>query len=259
MINVSLTADHFWDLSSFLGMEKNHLLLVNSTTVLHTWIIMGLLFLSILVIKLISMHNTFVYNCIMGVVAFLCDTVEQSIGFFTPMHICFVGSLFIFILSCNIAPIIPWLEEPTQDLNTTLALGLSGFFYTQIAAIRSMGLWHYIKTEFFSPLWLFPLHLIGKFTSVLSVSLRLFGNILGGAIISKIYSSAALQYITVLDISKFFIVNSFFKIIATTCALLMSLVLTICFTILEGFLQAFVFTILSLTYLSIAIRHESES
>jgi F-type H+-transporting ATPase subunit a len=62
----------------------------------------------------------------------------------TPLnHLAFIGSLFVFIFLCNTISLVPFLEEPTKDLNTTLALGLISFFYVQGHALYHKGLKHY--------------------------------------------------------------------------------------------------------------------
>lgn len=166
----------------------------------------------------------------------------QSLGRFMYGHFMFITALFIFILTCNIISIIPWLEhEPTSDINTTLSLGIISFFYTQINGIREHGFFGYLK-EYIEPAFVMaPIHVIGKLASIVSISCRLFGNIFGGSIIMKLYfgsiSQSVIMQIVGLAIGLNFLIIFFFGLF-------------------EGFLQAFVFTMLSLTYLSLAVAHE---
>lgn len=214
---------------------------LNSATIMHTWLVIAKLAVCILLIRWALTFSTSVRYAVLIATRAFASMITQSLGDFSFKHFSFITALFIFIAACNIAPIFPWLEEPTQDLNTTLALGLISFIYTQWASIKTYGFWHYIKNEYFSPILLFPLHIVGKMASVLSISLRLFGNIFGGAIISKIYFSA-LQYSIIFQL---------LGIIGT------NIIIIGFFTVIEGLLQAFVFTMLSLTYLSIAVRDDS--
>ncbi|RTL07232.1 hypothetical protein EKK58_03590 [Candidatus Dependentiae bacterium] len=256
MNDVALGVEYSWDISNFLGCKPHPFFMLNVTTVVHTWFIMLFIAFLVIMMRFFAIRSPLVrYSMIKGC-KILHYMILQSLGFFSFNHFCFISTIFIFILMCNIAPIIPWLEEPTQDLNTTLALGFSAFLYTQCAAIGVMGFFNYLYFEFLSPLWLLPLHIVGKIASVLSISLRLFGNIFGGAIISKIYTGGALKYATMLYITNYFFINVIFTLLITLVTLMLSTLITIFFTVLEGFLQAFVFTILSLTYLSIAVRHE---
>ena len=197
--------------------------------------------------------------------------ITQSLGHFVLRYCLFITSLFIFIFVCNSAMLIPGLEEPTKDLNTTIALSLISFFYIQreiisVEGIRSY-LYEYIKTPItFNPphasmlrkiiqgllalivnsiasIISIPLELQSKLATVLSMSFRLFGNIFGGAIISSIWHN--------------FIANS---ILLQLVGLLsgINLIILLFFGLFEGFIQAFVFSVLTLTYLSIGIQSSEE-
>jgi len=186
-------------------------------------------------------------------------------------HFVFISTLFVFIALANTLSIVPWLDEPTTDINTAFALGISAFVYTQYAAIKYTGLAPYLKS-FFSPFFImFPLNIIGKLSSVISLAFRLFGNIAGGSIIFGMY----LMLIRHNIYSELFGIGVFSALIVTALklyqraplttiiqgslfALLLSsnMLMTLFFTVFEGCLQAFVFTMLSLTYLSNALQGE---
>jgi len=171
------------------------------------------------------------------------DLLNQTLQSAPLGHLAFIGSLFTFILICNSVSLIPFIEEPTKDLNTTLACGLISFFYVQGHAIKYKGLGSYLH-EFTQPFFLMlPLNLMGILTSILSLSFRLFGNIFGGYVISHLY----------------------FQLIATSIVfeigglILGTNLLIFCFGIFEGIIQAFVFAMLTLTYLSMEIVSDEES
>jgi F-type H+-transporting ATPase subunit a len=135
------------------------------------------------------------------------------------------------------------MEEPTKDISTTLALGIISFIYVQTYTIKTQGFREYIK-EFLVPFFLMaPLHIIGKLATIVSISFRLFGNIFGGSIISKLYLNL-LQ-------------KSIFLELAGIVTGLNLLVISF-FGIFEAFLQAFVFTMLTLTYLALGSQHDEE-
>src|SRR5690606_8858231 len=143
---------------------------------------------------------------------------------------------------CNTASIIPLLDEPTRDLNTALALGIISFIYIQVFTIKAHGIKSYIG-GFFKPFFvMFPLNIIGKLSSIISVSFRLFGNIFGGSIITKLYFTA-IQGSVLFELAG----------ILTG----MNLLIVLFFTLFEGLLQAFVFAMLTLTYLSIGSQESS--
>lgn len=229
-----------WEFS-WLGLN----ITLNSTTVLHTWIILGLILLLIVFTRFFFHKKESIVRFVVTefAISFL-DMCQQTLGsYYSFSHFVFITSLFIFILFCNIIMIIPWMTEPTKDLHTTMALGIIAFVYTQIYAIKAHGIGAYLK-EYFQPFFImFPLHVLGKLASVVSIAFRLFGNIFGGVIISHIYFGALEG-----------------SIIAESIGLLSgcNFLIVLFFGLFEGFLQAFVFTMLALTYLSIAITAEPE-
>ncbi len=140
-----------------------------------------------------------------------------------------ICALFMFLLLSNWIGIIPHLEEPTKDLNTPLSLGIMGFLIAHYAGIKSKGLKDYLK-EYFQPLFfMMPLNVIGEIAKVVSVSFRLFGNIMGGSIIILVVS-----YLTYSVLLPPFL-NAFFGLFV-------------------GTIQAFVFTMLTLVYISVQVK-----
>lgn len=140
-----------------------------------------------------------------------------------------ICALFMFLLLSNWIGIIPHLEEPTKDLNTPLSLGLMGFFIAHYAGIKSKGIKEYLK-EYFQPVFfMMPLNVIGELAKVVSVSFRLFGNIMGGSIIILVVS-----YLTYSVLLPPFL-NAFFGLFV-------------------GTIQAFVFTMLTLVYISVQVK-----
>ena len=140
-----------------------------------------------------------------------------------------ICALFMFLLLSNWLGIIPYLEEPTKDLNTPLSLGILGFAIAHYAGIKSKGFKEYAK-EYFQPMFfMMPLNLIGELSKIVSISFRLFGNIMGGAIIILVVS-----YLTYSVLLPPFL-NAFFGLFV-------------------GTIQAFVFTMLTLVYISVQVK-----
>lgn len=210
-------------------------------TLVATWVVLGVLVLVTVIGRLVLRYkkSRIRYVFLAGTKTFM-DLCTQTLGTFQYEHFSFIFSLFIFILFCNTISIIPEMEEPTSDLNTTLALGLISFLYTNYYAIKAHGIKEYIK-EFFQPFFImFPIHIVGKLSSIISISFRLFGNMLGGSIISSIYLNA---------------------ISAHWLGLLVNfgglgIIIALFFGFFEGAIQAFVFSTLSLTYLSLGLQGE---
>lgn len=140
-----------------------------------------------------------------------------------------ICALFMFLLLSNWIGIVPHLEEPTKDLNTPLSLGLMGFVLAHFAGIKTKGFKEYSR-EYFQPIFfMMPLNVIGELAKVVSISFRLFGNIMGGSIIILVVSH--LTYSIILPP----FLNAFFGLFV-------------------GAIQAFVFTMLTLVYISVQVK-----
>jgi len=140
-----------------------------------------------------------------------------------------ITALFMFLLLSNWIGMIPYLEEPTKDLNTPLSLGLMGFVIAHYAGIKSKGFKTYAKAYFEPIFFMMPLNLIGELAKIVSISFRLFGNIMGGSIIILVVS-----YLTYSVILPPFL-NAFFGLFV-------------------GGIQAFVFTMLTVVYISVQVK-----
>jgi F-type H+-transporting ATPase subunit a len=140
-----------------------------------------------------------------------------------------ICALFLFLLVSNWLGIIPHLDEPTKDLNTPLSLGVMGFVIAHAAGIRTKGFKKYAG-EYFQPIFFMaPLNIIGELAKIVSISFRLFGNIMGGSIIILVVS-----YLT--------------------WSILLPPFLYAFFGMFVGTIQAFVFTMLTVVYISVQVK-----
>src|SRR2546430_7495227 len=109
--------------------------------------------------------------------------LHEIIGHEGDRYLYIIGAFATFIFISNIFGIFFFLQPPTSNPNTTFALALTSFLYFNYQGIRKQGLGHYIK-HFAGPIWwlaplMFPIEIIGNFARVLSLGMRLFGNIFG--------------------------------------------------------------------------------
>lgn len=116
-------------------------------------------------------------------VAALKDLLRDIIGHEGDRYLYIIGAFTVFIFIANIFGLFFFLQPPTSNTNTTFALSISAFLYYNIEGIRRQGLGHYVK-HFMGPVWwlaplMFPIELIGNFARILSLGVRLFGNIFG--------------------------------------------------------------------------------
>jgi F-type H+-transporting ATPase subunit a len=117
------------------------------------------------------------------IVGGLKGMLHDIIGHTGERYLTIIGAFAVFIFLSNIFGIFYFLQPPTGNPNTTFALSLTAFLYYNIEGIRRQGFLHYLK-HFMGPvLWLAPImffiEMIGNFARILSLGMRLFGNIFG--------------------------------------------------------------------------------
>ena len=142
------------------------------------------------------------------------------------------GTFFLFILAANLCGLIPGFGPPTSNFNVTLALGVLSFVAYNFYGFQQNGV-GYLK-HFVGPIWwlgilMVPLELIDNFVRPFSLGLRLFGNMTGDHVVLEIFTDLTKVGIPVL----FYVLGAFVSLV-----------------------QAFVFTLLSMVYVSLATAHE---
>lgn len=169
------------------------------------------------------------------IVAFIDNLCRESLGrdlgrSFTS----FIGTLFIFLLLCNYIGVVGF-EEPTLDINLPLGLGLLGFIIAVYQAMQFKGFFGYFRELIMEPIpiIMFPLNVIGELSKIVSISFRLFGNIMGGAVIIQVVSWLVGYIVLPIGLYGFF-------------------------GIFVGTIQAFVFTMLTLAYIAQGVELEEE-
>ncbi len=145
-------------------------------TVVGTWITMVFIILGVWYVRrtlptALVMLIDFVRDSITGIMG---SSVQAD------RYIPFLGTLVIFLLVANNIFVIPAIATPTMDINTPLALSIVVFFAVHYFGFREQGILGYLKARA-SPLLI--LDIISDVSRTLSLSLRLFGNILAGEVI----------------------------------------------------------------------------
>lgn len=130
---------------------------------------------------------------------------------------------------------IPFLRAPNADLNTTLAMALIAVITVQVLGVRAHGVGGYLR-EFTQPAFLTPIHVVGEFSRIISLSARLFGNIFGGEVLLAV---------------MYFLLGSIFAGFGVVIFLGLEL--------LFGAIQALVFSFLTTVYISIAVAGHGDS
>ena len=170
----------------------------------------------------------------------LVGMMEQWIGPKGPRYLPLVGTLFVFILTSNYLGLVPGFMAPTSSINVTLGCALTIWVYYHFQGFKEQGVVNYLKHFAMppgSPVWMAPLMLvievISHLSRVMSLSLRLFGNIFGEELVIAIL----------------------FGLVPFVIPLPMMLL-----GLITGGLQAFIFALLSIIYLqgAVAVEHEHD-
>lgn len=188
-------------------------------TVVSTWIMMIFI---VLVILLLRKWEPFSIEMVFD---FFDKTISDVMGRSGTRYIPFLGTLGIFILASNLIGVVPFINSPTSDLNTTIALSLVVFLSVYVYGLAENGVWKFVK-NMASPIILLPFELIGQVSRTVSLSLRLFGNIFSGELI----------------------VGIIFSLVPLIMPITMQL-----FGMFTGVLQAYIFMVLATTYLASAV------
>jgi len=117
------------------------------------------------------------------IVSGLKGLLQDIVGPHSERFLYMIGAFAVFIFVSNIFGIFFFLQPPTGNVNTTFGLGLTAFLYYNYVGVKTQGLGHYLA-HFAGPIWwlaplMFPIEVIGHLARVLSLGMRLFGNIFG--------------------------------------------------------------------------------
>jgi F-type H+-transporting ATPase subunit a len=164
---------------------------------------------------------------------FLRGQSDEVMGHHGVRYLAFFGTLFIFILFCNLAGIIPGFESPTMFPAVTAGCALAAFLYYNVVGIQAVGFGHYLA-HFAGPMPLLaplmiPIEIVSHMARPLSLTIRLYANMLAGEKVTLVF--LGLTYLVV-------------------PAAFMAL------HVFVAFLQAFVFAILTMMYVGGATAHE---
>ena len=201
-----------------------------NATIVFTWGLMLVMVIgSILVTRKLStdLKRSRWQNLLEIVVTAIEKQIEE-VGLSEPQkYIGFLGTLFLFIAVSSLCTVIPGYQTPTGSLSTTAALALSVFVAVPFFGIKEQGVGNYLKSYLKPTVIMLPFNIISELSRTLALAVRLFGNMMSGAMIVAI----------LLTITPFI-----FPILMTTLGLL------------TGMVQAYIFGILAAVYIAAATR-----
>ena len=206
-----------------------------NATIVNTWIIMAVLTgVSMLITRKLrpevppNRWRTMLEVIVQGI-----QSQIEEISRRPSRHLLyFVGTLFLFIATSNLMLVVPGFDPPTASLSTTAALALSVLIAVPLFGITNRGVGGYLKTYLQPSVIMLPFNIISEFSRGISLAIRLYGNIMSGAVIAAILLSVA---------------PFFFPVVMDVLGLL------------TGLIQAYIFAILATVYISSASVDPSTS
>lgn len=199
-----------------------------NATIFYTWVVMALLTISAFLITR-NLRPDVAPNRWRTMLEVIVQGIQSQIEEVAGRHerhlLYFSGTLFLFVAMSNLLLVVPGFQPPTASLSTTTALALSVFIAVPLFGITSRGLGGYLKTYLEPSIIMLPFNIISEFSRGISLAIRLYGNIMSGAVIAAILLSVA---------------PFFFPVVMDVLGLL------------TGLIQAYIFAILATVYISSA-------
>jgi F-type H+-transporting ATPase subunit a len=210
----------FWQ-SGFLKLNA---------TIVFTWVLMLVLAVGAKLItrKLTTDHRRSRWQNLLEIVVTLIAKQIEEVGLPHPKkYLGFLGTLFLFVAAASLCTVIPGYEPPTGSLSTTAALALCVMVAVPLFGIAEQGVGNYLKSYVQPTFIMLPFNVISEVSRTLALAVRLFGNMMSGAMIIGI----------LLTVTPFI-----FPIVMTALGLL------------TGMVQAYIFFILATVYIAAATR-----
>jgi F-type H+-transporting ATPase subunit a len=201
-----------------------------NATIVFTWGLMFILAVGSKAItrKLSTGHERSRWQNLVEMVVIAIEKQIEEVGLSQPrQYLGFLGTLFLFVAAASLGTVIPGYEPPTGSLSTTTALALCVFVAVPFFGIAEQGVGGYLKSYMKPTFIMLPFNIISEVSRTLALAVRLFGNMMSGAMIVGI----------LLTITPFI-----FPIIMTALGLL------------TGMVQAYIFSILATVYIAAATR-----
>jgi F-type H+-transporting ATPase subunit a len=201
-----------------------------NATIVFTWGLMVVLVIgsNLITRKLSVDSNRSRWQNLLEIVITGIEKQIKEVGLNHPQkYIGFLGTLFLFVAASSLCTVIPGFEPPTGSLSTTTALALCVFLAVPFFGITEQGVGEYLKSYVKPTFIMLPFNIISEISRTLALAVRLFGNMMSGAMIVAI----------LLTITPFI-----FPIIMTVLGLL------------TGMVQAYIFSILAAVYIASATR-----
>ncbi len=201
-----------------------------NATIVTTWAIIAVLAIGARLItrRLTTDIRISRWQSVLEIIVLAIREQISDVGISKPdKFIPFLGSIFLLTAFASLCTVIPGYIPPTSSLSTTAALALCVFFAVPVFGISEAGIIGYFKTYFQPTFIMLPFNVISELSRTLALAIRMFGNMMSGAMIVSI----------LLTIAPFF-----FPVVMSILGLL------------TGMVQAYIFSILATVFIAAAIR-----
>ena len=210
--------------------------LILNATILWTWLVMALLTLGSWIVTRTqfnprhpSRRQIILEVIVTALRNQIRDVSRQEPGPYLP----FIGTLFLLIAGANLLSIIPGYVSPTASLSTAAALATCVFAAVPLYGITHLGVRRYLAQYLQPSIFMLPFNVIGELSRTLALAVRLYGNMMSGAMIGAMLLAFAPLFVPVV----------------------MQL-----FGLLTGTIQAWIFAILAMVYIASATQiHDTQS
>jgi F-type H+-transporting ATPase subunit a len=160
-----------------------------NATIVFTWGIMLLLVVGSKLItrNLTSEHQRSRWQNLLEIIVTAIQKQICEVGLRNPeKYLGFLGTLFLFVAAGSLCTVIPGYEPPTGSLSTTAALALCVLIAVPMFGIEENGVGGYLKTYVEPTFIMLPFNIISEVSRTLALAVRLFGNMMSGAMIIAI-------------------------------------------------------------------------
>jgi F-type H+-transporting ATPase subunit a len=201
-----------------------------NATIAFTWALMLVLAIGAKLVthKLTTAHERSRWQNLLEIIVTLIAKQIEEVGLPRPKkYLGFLGTLFLFVAAASLCTVIPGYEPPTGSLSTTAALALCVMVAVPLFGISEQGVGNYLKSYIQPTFIMLPFNIVSELSRTLALAVRLFGNMMSGAMIIGI----------LLTITPFI-----FPVVMTALGLL------------TGMVQAYIFFILAAVYIAAATR-----
>lgn len=201
-----------------------------NATIAFTWVVMAILSVISLWVRSKLTSQTKIPR-LQNFMEVIVESIQAQVGEVSGQNparfVPFVGTLFLFIATASLLSVVPGFRSPTASLSTTAALATCVFFAVPFFGVRQLGFATYVG-QYLKPTWLMlPFNVIGELSRTLALAIRLYGNMMSGAVIAAVLLA---------------FVPLFVPVVMQVLGLI------------TGMIQAYIFAILAMVYIASATR-----